>query len=399
MLEFFLPKVNERYSLADWGSFCYAAKLTIQQISGGTVNLRIPGPTPVPDDILSAGARQMIDHRGPEFHSVLSSVTEGLKTVFGTTGDLLILTGSGTSAMEAAVVNTLSTGDKVLGVTIGVFGNRFADIASVYGVDVQRLNYDFGKAASADDILAILSNDSDIKAVLVTHNETSTGVTNDIEAIAKVVKQDPNRLLLIDAVSSLGSIPCPVDELQADVVISGSQKGWMVPPGLAMVAMSNRAWQAYEQSNIPKFYLDLGKAKEYLLRGQTPWTPAVSIFYGLEASLNKILGEGIENVYARHQALADKTRRAVKALGLELLADESVASNTVTAVKLPEGIDGRQLTKHIRESYDVVLGGGQGSLTGKIVRIAHLGYVEPAEIDDALSALERGLIDLSSAVS
>lgn len=363
------------------------------------MNLRIPGPTPVPDDILRAGARQMIDHRGPEFQSVLSSVTEGLKTVFGTTGDLLILTGSGTSAMEAAVVNTLSTGDKVLAVTIGVFGNRFADIASVYGVDVQRLNYEFGKAASADDISAILTDDPDIKAVMVTHNETSTGVTNDIKAIAKVVKQDPDRLLLIDAVSSLGSISCPVEELQADVVISGSQKGWMVPPGLAMVAMSDRAWRAYEHSNIPKFYLDLGKAKEYLLRGQTPWTPAVSIFYGLEASLKKILSEGIENVYARHQTLADKTRNQVKALGLELLADESAASNTVTAIKLPEGIDGRQLTKHVRESYNVVLGGGQGSLAGKIVRVAHLGYVETAEIDDALSALARGLSDLRSAAS
>ena len=361
------------------------------------MNLRIPGPTPVPDDILRSGARQMIDHRGPEFQSVLSNVTEGLKKVFGTDGDLLVLTGSGTSAMEAAVVNTLSSGDKVLAVSIGVFGNRFADIASVYGVDVQRLNYEFGEAASSADIATLLHQDPDIKAVMVTHNETSTGVTNDIRAIAKVVKQDPSRLLLIDAVSSLGSIPCPVDELEADVVISGSQKGWMVPPGLAMVAMSGKAWEAYEKSNLPKFYLDLGKAKDYLIRGQTPWTPAVSIFYALETSLSKIFTEGVENVYARHKLLAEKTREQVKALGLDLLADESVASNTVTAIKVPEGIDGRQLTKHVRESYNVVLGGGQQSLAGKIVRVAHLGYVEPTEIDDALSALDRGLSDLKSA--
>lgn len=363
------------------------------------MNLRIPGPTPVPDDILSAGARQMIDHRGPEFQSVLSNVTEGLKEVFGTDGDLMILTGSGTSAMESAVVNTLSSGDKVLAISIGVFGNRFADIASVYGVDVQRLNYEFGKAASPEEIAVLLNQDPAIKAVMVTHNETSTGVTNDIRAISEVVKQDPNRLLLIDAVSSLGSIPCPVDELSADVVISGSQKGWMVPPGLAMVAMSGKAWEAYERSNLPKFYLDLGKAKDYLARGQTPWTPAVSVFYALEASLKKILDEGVENVYARHKSLAEKTRAQVKQLGLELLADESVASNTVTAIKVPDGIDGRQLTKHIRENYKVVLGGGQQSLAGKIVRVAHLGYVESTEIDDALNALDRGLNDLKSATS
>ena len=360
------------------------------------MNLRIPGPTPVPDDILNAGARQMIDHRGPEFQSILSNVTEGLKLVFGTKGDLLILTGSGTSAMESAVVNTLSSGDKVLAISIGVFGNRFADIASVYGVDVQRVNYEFGEAASPSDIATILSQDPEIKAVMVTHNETSTGVTNDIKAIAKIVKEDSNRLLLIDAVSSLGSIPCPVDELGADVVISGSQKGWMVPPGLAMVAMSTRAWEAYEQSNLPKFYLDLGKAKDYLARGQTPWTPAVSVFYALEASLKKILDEGIENVYTRHKSLAEKTRTQVKGLGLEVLADERVASNTVTAIRVPDGIDGRQLSKHNRETYNVVLGGGQQSLAGKIVRVAHLGYVEPTEIDDALSALDRGLNDLKS---
>ncbi len=354
------------------------------------MNLRIPGPTPCPPEVLEAMGRQMINHRSPQFAKMQERVTARLQTCFQTKNDLLILTTSGTGAMEAAVVNTLSPGDHVLVVSIGAFGERFAAIASTYGANVTTLKFEWGKAADPAEIEKALSGDPAIKAVLVTHNETSTGVTNDLEAIAKVVRRF-DKLLIVDAISSLGSIPLPVDEWDVDVALTGSQKGWQVPPALVMVSVSERAWKAAAEAKMPRFYFDLAKARDFRDRGQTPFTPAVSVYYALDVALEMLLAEGLENIFARHRRLGDKVRQGVKSLGLELLADEKYASNTVTAVKVPEGVDGPSLNRIMREEYDTVLAGGQASLAGKIFRIGHLGYVTDADIDATLEALRQAL--------
>ncbi len=357
-----------------------------------TVNLRIPGPTPCPDDVLQAMSRQMINHRGPEFAGIMERITSGLQTMFETKNDVLTLTSAGTGALEAAVVNTLSPGDRALCVSIGVFGDRFADIATTYGVEVQKLSYDLGKAANPDDVADALRKDASFKAVMVTHNETSTGVTNDLGAIAKAIRGvRPDILILVDAISSLGSVPLPIDAWDLDVVFTGSQKGWMVPPGMAMVSVSKRAWAAVEQARIPRYYFDYKKAKSYLEKGQTPWTPAVSVYFAMDVAIKKLLDEGLSNIHARHARLGKFTRDGVKALGLKLLADESVASNTVTSVWVPEGVEGPALNKMMREEYNTVLAGGQGTLTGKIFRIGHLGLVSEADLQACLDALKLAL--------
>jgi len=259
-----------------------------------TPNLRIPGPTPVPADILQAVAHPMVNHRGREFAALISRVAERLKDFYLTSNDVLILSASGTGGLEAAVVNTLSPGDKVLSVSIGSFGERFAAIADTYGAEVIPLQYEWGQAARADDVRQALAEQPDVTAVLVTHNETSTGVTNPLEEIARVVRDaDPStgsgRTLLVDAVSSLGAIPLETDGWGLDVVVTGSQKGWMVPPGLAFVSMSERAWRAYDNAKMPRFYLDLGRHRDLLPKGQTPWTPTMSIFFGLDVALERMV--------------------------------------------------------------------------------------------------------------
>jgi len=354
------------------------------------VNLRIPGPTPCPPQVLEAMAKQMINHRGPEFGEIVRDVTANLRAFFQTRNDLLILTASGSGGMEAAIVNTLSPGDKVLAVSIGVFGERFARIAGIYGADVTRLNFEWGKPADPDEVRRALEAEPRYKAVLVTHNETSTGVTNDLPAIAKVVKEH-GKLLLVDGISSVGSIEIKTDDWGCDVVVSGSQKGWMVPPGLVFVTMSEQAWRAEAEAKMPRFYLDVAAAKRYLEKDQTPFTPAVSLFYALQVALRMMDEEGRDNVFDRHAKIAQHTREGVKALGLQLFADERFASNTITAVRVPEGVDGKQLTKVLREDKGVVVSGGQQSLEGKIFRIGHLGYVTEADIDNVMAALAEVL--------
>ncbi len=350
-------------------------------------NLRIPGPTPCPDVILKEMSRQMINHRGPEFAQILNEVTSNLKKVFQTKNDIIILTASGTGGMEAAIVNMLSPGDKVLGVSIGVFGDRFATIARTYGAEVIPVNFEWGKAADPDVIRKALNDNPAVKAVLVTHNETSTGVTNDLAAISRVVKEF-DKLLLVDAVSSMSSINFPVDEWDCDVVVSGSQKGWMVPPGLAMLSVSEKAWKANTEAKMPRFYFDLAKAKSNLEKGQTPWTPAISVVFAMQKALQMMLEEGLDNIFARHIRVADMTRKGVKALGLQLFADEKYASNTVTSILAPEGLDVKKLLKILREEHDIVLGGGQMQLSGKIFRIGHLGYVSENDIKEVLNKLK-----------
>jgi aspartate aminotransferase-like enzyme len=353
-------------------------------------NLRIPGPTPVPDEVLQAMTKQMINHRGPEFGQMLNEVTEKLKQIFQTKNDLFLLTGSGTGGMEAAIVNTLSPGDKVLSVSNGVFGDRFATIAQQFGAEVVPLSFEWGKADEPDTVRKALQDNPDIKAVLVTHNETSTGVTNDLAALSSVIKEY-DKLLLVDAISSLGSINLPVDEWHCDVAITGSQKGWMAPPGLAMVSVSEEAWRARADAKMPRFYWDFTRAKSYLERQQTPWTPAVTTVYAMHTSLKMMLKEGLDNIFTRHARIGQKARDGVKALGLPLFADEACASNTVTAVSASDGLDINKLRKILREEHEIVLGGGQQRLDGKIFRIGHLGLVSDEDIEAVLSALKVAL--------
>jgi aspartate aminotransferase-like enzyme len=353
-------------------------------------NLRIPGPTPLPEEVLKVIGRQMINHRGPEFKQIQDNVLADLKKLFLTKNDIFLLTGSGTGGLEAAVVNTMSPGDKVLSVSIGVFGDRFATIAKHFGADVINLNFEWGQAADPDAVRKALQAEPKIKTVLITHNETSTGVTNDLKALSAVVKEF-DKLLLVDAISSLGSIELPVDDWNIDIAITGSQKGWMVPPGLAMVSVSEKAWKACAESKIPSFYWDFGKAKDYLAKGETPWTPAISVIFGLEVSLKMMLKEGLKNIFARHARLAQATRDGVKALGLSLFADPKHASNTVTSVAGSKGLDTKKLVKLMREQEHVVLAGGQRTLDGKIFRIGHLGWVNDNDIKGLLASLKRVL--------
>ena len=352
--------------------------------------LRIPGPTPCPPEVLEAMAWPMINHRGPEYKKMHLEVTEKLKEVFQTKNDLYILTGSGTGGLEAAAVNVLSPGDKVLSVSIGVFGDRWANIARTFGADVIPLNIEWGKAAEPEAVRDAIKANPDIKAVMVTHNETSTGVTNPLEEISQVVKS-AGKLLLVDAISSLSSIDLPVDKWSCDVVITGSQKGWMVPPGLAFASISQEGWEAYEKAKMPRFYWDFGKAKTYLERGENPWTPAVSIVYALSVSLDMILKEGIQNVFQRQARIGQMTRDGVKALGLSIFADEKYASNTVSAVAGSQGLDIDKMRKLMQSEHDIVLAGGQQSLGGKIFRIGHLGLVTEQEITELLAALKEVL--------
>jgi len=352
--------------------------------------LRIPGPTPCPPEVLQAMSRQMINHRGEEFHKILYDVTDKLKQLFQTKNDLFLLTGSGTGGLEAAIVNTLSPGDKVLSVSIGVFGDRFAAIARQFGAEVISYNAEWGKAADADAVRKALQADPEIKAVLVTHNETSTGVTNDLFSINSVVKEF-DKLILVDAISSLGSIDLPVDDWHCDITVTGSQKGWMVPPGMAMVSVSQKAWQAHADAKMPHFYWDFTRAKNYLERGQNPWTPAVSIVFALQVALDMMLKEGLSNITARHARVGNATRQGIKSLGLPLFADESHASNTVTAVAGSDGLNIGELRRILREEYQIVLAGGQQKLDGKIFRIGHLGWVTEEDIEKVISALRVAL--------
>ncbi|OGN88327.1 MAG: class V aminotransferase [Chloroflexi bacterium RBG_13_46_14] len=352
--------------------------------------LRIPGPTPVPDNVRQAMARQMINHRGPEFAETINRATKNLKTFFQTKDDVFILTGSGTGGLEAAAVNVMSPGDKVLSVANGVFGERFAMIARSFGAEIIPLQFEWGTAPDPDEVKKAIRANNSIKTVIVTHNETSTGVTCDLESISKVVKE-AGKLLVVDAISSLSSIDLPVDDWKCDIVISGSQKGWMIPPGLAMISVSEEAWKAHASATMPRVYWDFTRAKSYLEKGQTPWTPAVSLIFALDVALQMMLDEGLQNIIARHSRVAEKARQGAKALGLSLFADEKYASNTVTAVKAANELDVKKLLKILREEYKIILGGGQQKLDGKIFRIGHLGWVNDSDIEIVINGLKEAL--------
>ena len=351
-------------------------------------NLRIPGPTGLPPSVREAGARQMINHRGPEFAAMLGRILAGMKPYFGTTSDIAIVTTAGTGGLEAAVVNTISPGDRVLGISIGSFGDRFAKIARTYGADVTKIDVEWGQAADPAVLRAELLRDDGYKAVLLTHNETSTSVMNPIPELAAVIRElAPDALILVDSVSGLGAVPFEMDAWGIDVVVTGSQKAWMAAPGLAMIAASERAWAAMETATAPRVYLDLRTHRESHAAGQTPWTPAIAVVYQVDEGIRLMTAEGAEHVFARHEACAAATRAGLTALGFELFADQRFASRTVTGAIVPEGLDWKAFNGEIKRR-GVVLAGGQGKLTGKIFRVGHLGSVTLEEILGTMSVLE-----------
>jgi aspartate aminotransferase-like enzyme len=351
-------------------------------------NLRIPGPTGLPPSVREAGARQMINHRGPEFAAMLGRILTGMQPFFGTTGDIAIVTTAGTGGLEAAVVNTLSPGDRVLGVSIGAFGDRFAKIARTYGADVTKLDVEWGQAADPAALRAELERDHGYKAVLLTHNETSTGVMNPIPQLAAVIREvAPDALILVDSVSGLGAVPFEMDAWGVDVVVTGSQKAWMSAPGLAMIAASPRAWTAMETATMPRVYLDLRAHRESHAAGQTPWTPALAVLYQVDEGIRLMQADGAAAVFARHAACAAAARAGLTALGFQLFADQRFASKTVTAAHVPDDLDWKAFNSEVKRR-GLVLAGGQGKLTGKIFRLGHLGSVTVEEILGAMSVLE-----------
>ena len=351
-------------------------------------NLRIPGPTALPPTVREAGARQMINHRGPEFAAMLGRILTGVKPYFGTTSDVAMITTAGTGGLEAAVVNTLSPGDRVLGVSIGSFGDRFAKIARTYGADVTKIEVEWGHAADPAELHAELQRDRDYKAVLLTHNETSTGVMNPIGELAAVVRDvAPDALILVDSVSGLGAVPFQMDAWGVDVVVTGSQKAWMAAPGLAMIAASARAWDAMERATMPRVYLDLRAHRQAHASGETPFTPAIAVVYQVDEGIRLMTAEGADGVFARHEACAAAARAGLSALGFDLFADPQFASKTVTAALVPDDLDWKAFNGEIKRR-GVVLAGGQGKLTGKVFRLGHLGSVTLEEILGAMSVLE-----------
>jgi len=359
-------------------------------------NFRLPGPTPLPPAVLAAMQREMIPHRGAGAKELFGSILKRTKEIHRTDGEALLWPGSGSSGWEIAVVNLLSPGDPVLCAIIGDFGDRFARVAQAFRLDVRRLDRPWGEAISPDQLGAALEKHPDVKAVFLTHNETSTGVTNPLPELAAVVR-DHGALVVVDAVSSVAGLPLLMDEWGVDFVLSGSQKAWMCPPGLAIVAVGPRAWDAYARSAFPRFFWDLGPARENAAQWTTPTTPPLSLLYAFDAALDLILAEGVEQVWRRHAELGTRTRQGVKMLGLQLFANEAFASNTVTAIALPAGTAAKQITQAMKRDHDVVVAGGQAHLTDKIIRIGHMGWCDEADVDGCLAALADVLVDLGVA--
>lgn len=358
-------------------------------------NLRIPGPTPVPARVLAEMARPMINHRGPEFAAILRRVTARLQYFFQTAAPVLTFPASGTGGQEAAIANLFSPGEHVIALSIGNFGDRLANIARKFGLQVTKVDFPWGEAADPAEVAAHLLANAPYKGVLLTHNETSTGVLNDIEALGKVIRQhNPDALVVVDAVSSLGCVPLEMDAWDIDVVLTGSQKGWMIPPGLMMVGVSPRAWEANKTAKLPRFYFDWELARKNLEKWQHPTTPPLSLFYALDVALEMMLEEGRDAIFERHQQAGDYVRERAKALGLSLLANHPRASNTVTAICTPESINAKTLLKVLSEQDRVVFGGGQGRLDGKIIRVGHLGSFQQQDLVEALDCLEARLSEL-----
>ena len=361
-----------------------------------TQQLRIPGPTPLPDRVLRAMAQPMIDHRGPEFAAMHREISAGVREVFGTAeADLLIISSSGIGSMESAVANLVSPGDKVVVCTCGVFGDRLVDISAAYGAEVIKLAAEWGQPIEPRQLADILSANPDAGVVFITHNETSTGVTNPLAELAKVVR-DAGRLAVVDAISSASSMPVEMDSWGLDVVLSGSQKGWMAPPGIAFAAVGPRAWEVVERARSPRFYFDWKSHRTWAEKGFTPSTPAVSTLFAVQEGVRILKEEGLEAAYARHRRIADATAAGLQAAGLTLLARQGYRSATVTAAVVPDGIAVEDLRKLLSSRYGVVIAGGRGNakISERIVRVGHLGAVTEGDIVQVLWAIEQALEEL-----
>jgi len=353
--------------------------------------LLAPGPTPVPPEVLLAMAQPVLHHRTPEFEALFAQARRGLQWLFQTRREVLILAASGTGAMEGAVVNACSPGDRVLVIRGGKFGERWAEICQAYGLSVIPVEVPYGKAVDPQAVAAALRGEPSIAAVFVTHSETSTGVLHDLEAIAAIVKQTP-ALLVVDAITSLGVVNLPTDAWGVDVVVGASQKALMLPPGLAFASLSERAWAAAERTRLPRYYFNFLTERKTQAKHQSAWTPAVSLVAGLKAALGLLQAEGLPAIFARHERLARATRAAVTALGLDLFAERP--SPAVTAVKVPEGVDGGAIVRVLRDKHGISIAGGQGSMQGKIFRIATLGYADAYDVLTGIAALEFTLAEL-----
>ena len=354
-------------------------------------NLRIPGPTPINPEVQRAMERTILGHRSGEFSNIFSEAIEKSKRIFQTKQDVLIVSSSGTGALEMAVVNIVEPGDKVLVVVTGVFGQRFVEIATAFNVDVMVLEFEFGKAAEPDKIEMALKQNPDIKAVFATHCETSTGVVNPVREIAMVVSNS-NAIFVVDSVSALVGMDLKFDEWKIDIAVTASHKALGLPPGLALIAVSQKAWQIIKENKGPRFYWDLNLYKSNAVKNTTPFTGPVSIVFGLNKSIELIETEGLEEGFKRHFLLRDMVRSAAQALGLELFVkDDNEASCTVTAIKGNKYFDVEQLRKTLKQDYKIITAGGQKHLKGQIFRIGHMGYTHPMDMLTTIAGLELAL--------
>src|SRR5215467_3900506 len=358
--------------------------------------LRIPGPTPMPERVTRAMARPMVDHRGPEFAAILAEITAGAKRAFKTSSDLILLTSSGTGGLESAVANLVSPGDEVVVALCGNFGERFAGLASAYGADVVRLEFEWGQPVDADDLAHVLEHHPKARVLLLTHNETSTGLTNPLRDLARVGR-DAGRVVVVDGVSSISSIEIETDAWGVDVAVSGSQKGWMAPPGIALVSVSARAWEMQSKARSPRYYFDWKEAKTWAEKGMTPFTTAVSVAFALQEGIRMLEEEGLPNVYERHARLARATQAGLEALGFRLYAREGFRSNTVTAALPPDGLNVDAFRKLLHDKHAVVIAGGQAKMAGKMIRVGHLGAVAEGDVVQVLWAMEQALEELDIA--
>jgi aspartate aminotransferase-like enzyme len=347
-----------------------------------------PGPTPIPNEVALAMSETMIHHRTPQFNQVFEEARQGLKTLFGTNGDVLMLAASGTGAMEAAVSNLFSPGDKVLVVNGGKFGERWSNIANAFGLEPIEVKVEWGQAVKVDEVAKQLKLHPNIHGVMIQASETSTTVLHPVKEIAKLTKNGP--LFLVDGVTAVGVLPVPLDEWGIDALVTGSQKALMLPPGLGFIALSERAWQKTKKAKLPRFYFDLNLERKNQAKGSGAFTPAVSLIFGLRASLSMLAREGFDRVYARHARMARATRAAATAMGLKLLAPDS-PSPAATGIFLPPGIDADRILDYLRDRMGVTLAEGQDQLKGKVIRIAHVGYMGAFDVITAIAALEMAL--------
>jgi aspartate aminotransferase-like enzyme len=355
--------------------------------------LLAPGPTPVPNEALLAMFDPTIHHRMPDFEKVLAEVRDGLKFLFQCKNEVLIFSASGTGAMEGAVTNTLCKGDKAIVVRGGKFGERWTDICTAYGVQPINIDVKWGEAVDPQVVEDTLKANPDVKAVMIQASETSTGAMHPTKEIADLVRPRENTILIVDGITGVGVFDLPVDKWGIDVLVGGSQKALMLPPGLAFAAMTDKAWKFTEKSDLPKFYFNFKKEQKNLVKNQTAYTPAVTLILGLRETLKHIRAEGLENLFARHDRLARATRAGVQAMGLTLYAPKN-PSTAVTAVNAPEGIEGGKIVKGLRDKHGITIAGGQDQAKGKIFRIAHLGYFDKFDIIMVLAAVELVLNEL-----